>query len=250
MTGGPSPGWQRQRNGPSVQAVLEEAVARFCGERVVVHGAGRTDAGVHARGQAAHVDLTKDWRPDVVRDALNAHLRPAPVAVLAAEAVRPDFEARFSATRRHYLYRIVNRRAPLACDNGFAWAVRRRLDADAMREAAQALVGRHDFSTFRDAECQAASPVRTLDRLDVAREGDDILIRANALSFLHRQVRSIVGSLEHVGSGKWTGADLRAALEAKDRAPLRRGGAGGWAVPDEGGLFLTSRTLDGGDRRA
>lgn len=224
-------GWQRQANGISIQQMVEEAVLLLSGETAVVHGAGRTDAGVHARGQVAHVDLARDWRSDTVRDALNAHMQPYPVAILAAERVGPDFEARFSARRRHYLYRICNRRAPLALERGFAWHVKRRLDAQAMHAAAQVLVGRHDFSTFRDAECQASSPLRTLDRLDVTKSGEMIEIRASALSFLHRQVRSIVGSLEHVGSGKWSAGDLKAALESSDR---RRCGT----VAPPQGLFL------------
>jgi tRNA pseudouridine38-40 synthase len=224
-------GWQRQANGLSIQQVVEEAVVRLSGEAAVVHGAGRTDAGVHARGQVAHVDLARAWRGDTVRDALNAHIQPHPVAILAAERVEADFEARFSARQRHYLYRICNRRAPLALERGLAWHVRRRLDPEAMHAAAQILVGRHDFSTFRDAECQANSAVRTLDELAVAAVGEMIEIRASALSFLHRQVRSIVGSLEHVGSGKWSAADLEAALEACDR---RRCGT----VAPPQGLFL------------
>ena len=224
-------GWQRQANGLSIQQIVEDAVVRLCGEAAVVHGAGRTDAGVHARGQVAHVDLARAWRNDTVRDALNAHMQPYPVAIVAAELAAADFEARFSARQRHYLYRICNRRAPLVLDRGRAWHVKRGLDAEAMHAAAQILVGRHDFSTFRDADCQASSPIRTLDRLDVARLGDMIEIRASALSFLHRQVRSIVGSLEHVGSGKWSAADLEAALEACDR---RRCGM----VAPPHGLFL------------
>ena len=216
--GRPYVGWQRQENGLSVQQAIEEAFRKFCGQQLVVHGAGRTDAGVHASGQVAHVILNKLWRTDVVRDAVNAHLRPHPIAILAAEEVPEEFDARFSANKRHYVYRIINRRADLALDHGLAWLVRRKLDATAMHEAAQLLVGKHDFSTFRDSECQANSPVRTLERLDVVQEGDRIDIHVSALSFLHRQVRSMVGSLEHVGSGKWTARDLRDALDACDRA--------------------------------
>ena len=216
--GRPYVGWQRQENGLSVQQAIEEAFRKFCGQQLVVHGAGRTDAGVHASGQVAHVILNKAWRTDVVRDAVNAHLRPHPIAILAAEVVPEEFDARFSAIKRHYVYRIINRRSDLALDHGLAWLVRRKLDAAAMHEAAQLLVGRHDFSTFRDSECQANSPVRTLERLDVVKEGERIDVHVSALSFLHRQVRSMVGSLEHVGSGKWTAQDLRAALEARDRA--------------------------------
>jgi tRNA pseudouridine38-40 synthase len=229
--GAPFVGWQVQDNGPSVQGVLAAALAAFAGEPAEVHGAGRTDAGVHALGQVAHVDLAKEWDADTVRDAVNAHLRPHPVAVLAAECVADDFDARFSALRRHYLYRIVNRRADLALDRGRAWRVPRRLDADAMHAAAQRLVGRHDFTTFRSAECQAASPVKTLDRLDVARRGDEVSVAASARSFLQHQVRSMVGSLVHVGEGKWCGEELSAALAAKNRA------ACGQVAPPEG-LYL------------
>ncbi len=216
--GAPFVGWQRQANGVSVQQRLEEAVLAINGARCVVHGAGRTDAGVHALGQVAHIDLLREWRVDRLRDALNAHLRPDPIAVLAARSVDEEFQARFSAVRRHYRYLICNRRAPLALQEGLAWHVRRPLDAQAMHAAAQALVGRHDFTTFRAAECQAASPLRTLERLDVRRDGDVIEIVTSARSFLHNQVRSMAGSLEHVGSGKWSAEDLRSALEARERA--------------------------------
>ncbi|MDR3466646.1 MAG: tRNA pseudouridine(38-40) synthase TruA [Xanthobacteraceae bacterium] len=229
--GAPFCGWQVQENGPSVQGALEQAALALCGEAVRVHGAGRTDAGVHALGQVAHLDLPKTYRADRVRDALNAYLRPHPIAVLTAEAVADDFEARFSATRRHYLYRIVNRRADLAIEMGRAWRVARRLDTDAMHAAARVLVGRHDFTTFRDTECQAKSPERTLDTLDVARFGDEIAITTTARSFLHSQVRSMVGSLVWVGEGRWSGADLEAALDARDRA------ACGPVAPPEG-LYL------------
>jgi tRNA pseudouridine38-40 synthase len=211
-------GWQRQANGLSVQEALESAIAAFTGETVTVKGAGRTDSGVHARGQVAHVDLAAAWRTDTIRDATNAHLRPHAVAVLAAEAAAPDFDARFSAVRRAYQYRIVDRRAPLALEAMRAWHVPRPLDAEAMHDAARTLLGRHDFSTFRAAECQADSPMRTLDRLDVRRTGQDILVETEARSFLHRQVRSMVGSLKLVGEGRWSANDLRAALDAADRA--------------------------------
>ena len=211
-------GWQVQDNGLSVQGVLADAVLAFAGERAAIGGAGRTDAGVHALGQVAHVDLAKDWPPDTVRDALNAHLRPRPVAVLLAERVDDSFDARFSAIRRYYRYRIVNRRADLALDALRAWRIPRPLDAAAMHDAAQGLVGRHDFTTFRSTECQAKSPVKTLDRLDVNREGDEVDVIAVARSFLHNQVRSMVGSLVHVGEGKWSAGDLAAALAACDRA--------------------------------
>jgi len=210
-------GWQVQDNGVSVQGVLTDAITAFTGERAAVHGAGRTDAGVHALGQVAHVDLAKDWGADTVRDALNAHLRPHPVAVLAAEQVTESFEARFSAIKRHYLYRIVNRRADLALDQHRAWRIPRPLDTGAMHTAAQRLIGKHDFTTFRAAECQAKSPVKTLDRLDVTRDGDEVRVITSARSFLHNQVRSMVGSLVHVGEGKWSADDLAAALAARDR---------------------------------
>jgi tRNA pseudouridine38-40 synthase len=215
--GGPFVGWQRQLNGASIQARLEDAVFAVNGARVVVHGAGRTDAGVHALGQVAHVDLVKDWSCDRLRDALNAHLKPDPIAICYVESVSLAFEARFSAIRRHYRYLIDNRRAPLTLTLGRAWHVKWSLDAQAMHEAAQSLLGRHDFTTFRASECQASSPIRTLERLDVRRSGDRIEIDVSARSFLHNQVRSIAGSLEHVGSGKWRPADLIAALDARDR---------------------------------
>lgn len=210
-------GWQMQESLPTVQGVLAEAIEKLSGERVHVAGAGRTDAGVHATGQVAHIDLTRDWRTDTIRDGLTAHLRPHPVAVLAAEKVAPEFEARFSAVRRHYLYRIVNRRPDLALERDRAWRVPQKLDAAAMHEAAQRLLGKHDFSTFRAAECQAASPVKTLDQLDVSRQGTEIRIVTSARSFLHHQVRSMVGSLMRVGEGRWTPDDLADALAARDR---------------------------------
>lgn len=216
--GGPFVGWQRQANGMSVQQRLEEAAVAINGARVIVHGAGRTDAGVHALGQVAHIDLAREWRVDRLRDALNAHLKPDPVAVIDVRAVDDAFEARFSAIRRHYRYIIDNRRAPLTVGLGKAWHVKRPLDVEAMHAAAQRLVGRHDFTTFRASECQANSPIRTLERLDVRRQGDRIEIITAARSFLHNQVRSMAGSLEHVGVGKWTADDLAAALAAKDRA--------------------------------
>jgi len=229
--GRPFVGWQRQDNGPSVQQALEEAVEAFSGEAVTVHGAGRTDAGVHARGQVAHLDLARPMRGRQVEGALNHHLKPLPIAVLRAEAVGEDFEARFSALRRIYRYRIVNRRAPLTFDAGLAWRVGPRLDAEAMRTAAQRLVGRHDFTTFRHAQCQAKSPVKTLDLLTVERAADEVHIHAMARSFLHHQVRSMVGTLALVGEGKWRAADVSAALEACDRTAL-----GHNAPPD--GLYL------------
>jgi tRNA pseudouridine38-40 synthase len=224
-------GWQAQDNGVSVQAVLTDAIAAFTGERVVVGAAGRTDAGVHALGQVAHVDLAKDWECETVRDAINFHLRPQPVVVLTAERAAPDFDARFSAVKRHYLYRIVNRRADLALDQNRAWRVPRPLNAEAMHAAAQWLVGHHDFTTFRSAECQAKSPVKTLDRLDVARTGEEIRSNASARSFLQHHVRSMAGSLVHVGEGKWSADDLAAALAARDRT------ACGQVAPPQG-LYL------------
>lgn len=229
--GTPFCGWQYQDNGPSVQGALEDAVAALAGTRVRVHGAGRTDAGVHALGQVAHIDLEKSYRTDQVRDALNAHLRPHPIGVLSAEIVPETFESRFSAVKRHYIYRISNRRANLALDLHRAWRIARTLDVAAMHEAAQVLVGRHDFTTFRDTECQAKSPEKTLDQLDVTREGDAVSIVTSARSFLHSQVRSMVGSLVWVGHGRWTAADMRNALAARDRT------ACGPVAPPEG-LYL------------
>ena len=216
--GAPFVGWQRQANGLSVQQALEEAIFAASGEDVVAHGAGRTDAGVHASGQVAHVDLAKSWGAFRLSEALNALLVPKPIAVLAAEEIAADFDARFSAQMRHYVYRIVNRRAPLALARERAWHVKRSLDVETMREGAALLIGRHDFSTFRDSQCQAASPIKTLTSFDVARDGDVIEMRLSARSFLHRQVRSMVGSLEHVGAKKWSVADLKDALEARDRS--------------------------------
>jgi tRNA pseudouridine38-40 synthase len=216
--GGPFVGWQVQDNGPSVAGVLAKALAELTGSPVVVNGAGRTDAGVHARGQVAHFDLGRDWDPFRLREGMNAHLRPHPVSVLEAEVAAADFHARFSAVRRDYAYVILNRRAPPALARGRAWHVNRPLDAAAMDEAARQLVGHHDFTTFRSAECQAASPVRTLDRLEVTRTADEIVVFASARSFLHNQVRSMVGSLKVVGEGRWLPADVGRALAARDRA--------------------------------
>ena len=229
--GTPFAGWQRQANGRSVQEAIEDAIAGFSGERVTIGGAGRTDAGVHALAQVAHVDLAKDWPSDTVLNALNFHLQPEPVAVLAAEPVADGFDARFSAKARHYLYRIVNRRPPLTLDAGRAWRVKAPLDAEAMDAAARHLTGTHDFTTFRNAACQAKSPVKTLDRLSVRRQSEDIVIETSARSFLHSQVRSIVGSLRLVGDGRWSAGDLSAALAAKDRK------ACGPVAPAEG-LYL------------
>jgi tRNA pseudouridine38-40 synthase len=231
--GRPFVGWQIQDNGLSVQGVLAEAVRAFSGEQVTVSGAGRTDAGVHALGQVAHIDLTRNWDEAKVRDALNAHLRPHPVAVITAEQVDTTFEARFSAVKRHYLYRIINRRADLTFERGRAWRIAKPLNSAAMHTAAQRFVGRHDFTTFRSSECQAKSPEKTLDQLDVHRIRDDIRIVAAARSFLHTQVRSMVGALALVGEGRWTADDISLALYARNRnacAPV--------APPD--GLYLTS----------
>ena len=230
--GTPFVGWQRQDNGPSVQGALEAAIEKLSGERVTVTGAGRTDAGVHALGQVAHFDLVKTFEPGKVRDALNYHLRPDPVSVLDAAEVDDEFHARFSAVGRHYLFRILNRRSPPALDVDKVWHVSPRLEAEAMHAAAQFLVGQHDFTTFRAAECQAQSPVKTLDRLDVSQRGEEIHIEASARSFLHHQIRSFAGTLRLVGEGKWSKADLKAALDAKDRAAC-----GPVAPPD--GLYLT-----------
>lgn len=216
--GTPFLGWQVQAGAATVQGALEAAVHRFTGETVSVRGAGRTDAGVHALGQVAHVDLTRDWEPFRVREALNFHLKPAPVVVVECALADAGFDARFSAVGRHYLYRILSRRAPPALERNRVWWLTQALDAEAMHVAAQALVGQHDFTTFRAVACQARSPVKTLDRLQVARAGEEILIRASARSFLHHQVRSMVGSLKLVGEGKWTARDLAAALAAAERS--------------------------------
>lgn len=226
-------GWQRQADKLSVQQALEEAIARFSSENPVTQAAGRTDAGVHALGQVVHFDLEREWDPFKIREALNFHLKPHPVAVLEAEAVTEAFEARFSAKARSYEYRILNRRARPALDEGKVWHVPVPLDVDAMHAAAQLILGKHDFSTFRAAECQANSPIRTLDLFTVSREGEIIAVRAKARSFLHSQVRSMVGSLKLVGDGKWQPKDFRAALDAADRSRC-----GPLAPPD--GLYLTA----------
>jgi tRNA pseudouridine38-40 synthase len=215
--GTPFVGWQVQADGASVQGELIHAIARFSGEQVRVRGAGRTDAGVHALGQVAHFDLTRTWEPFTVREAVNFHLKPRPIVVLECALVGEDFDARFSATGRHYLYRILTRPARPAIDRNRVWWLPIQLEAAAMREAAQILVGRHDFTTFRTAGCQAKSPVRTLDRLDVTAVGNETRIAASARSFLHSQVRSMVGSLKLVGEGKWNAGDLKRALQARDR---------------------------------
>ncbi len=230
--GGPFMGWQRQDHGPSVQAALERAALAMTGETVTAHAAGRTDAGVHALGMAAHVDITKPVTPHRLREGLNALLRPDPVAVLSAEPVADDWHARFSCVGRRYLYRIANRRAPLTLDAGRSWRIGPELDLAAMREGASYLVGHHDFTTFRSVQCQSDSPVKTLDVLSVERENEEIHIRAEARSFLHHQVRSMTGCLALVGLGRWQPADMAKALEARDRAAL------GLNAPPEGLYFV------------
>ena len=233
--GRPFVGWQRQDHGRSVQGAVEAAVHAVTGETVTVHGAGRTDAGVHAAAMVAHADIDKPIAPFRLMSALNARLRPAPVAVLDCSVAEPEFHARFDCVERSYRYVIVNRRAPLTVDLGLAWRVAAPLDADAMHAAAQVLVGRHDFTTFRSIHCQAASPVRTLDRLSVARDGERVVIETAARSFLHHQVRSITGCLKLVGEGAWDGAALAAALAARDRAAL------GFNAPPDGLTFIRAR---------
>jgi tRNA pseudouridine38-40 synthase len=224
-------GWQRQANGLSVQEALETAVTDFCGERTTIHGAGRTDAGVHALAQTAHLDLTRAVAPEVLRSAVNHHLRPAAISVIAAEAAPDEFDARLSATGRLYLYRILNRRAPPALERGRVWQVAPLLDVDAMREGARHLIGHHDFSTFRDSLCQAKSPLKTLDALELRRSGEEIHIEARARSFLHHQVRNMAGTLKLVGLGRWHPDDVARALAARDRR------AGGPTAPPQG-LYL------------
>jgi tRNA pseudouridine38-40 synthase len=231
----PYRGFQIQAGHPSVQGSLERAVTAFSGEAVRVATAGRTDTGVHATGQVVHVDLDKDWSPDVVRDAMNAHLVPEPIAILAAERAAPDFHARFSATGRRYLYRILTRKSPPALDRGKVWHIRKPLDAAAMHDAAQLLVGHHDFTTFRDMACQAKSPMKTLDEVRAWTDGEEVRLEFAARSFLHRQVRSMAGSLAQVGLGRWSAADLQAALKAADRA------ACGPVAPADG-LYLVQVT--------
>jgi tRNA pseudouridine38-40 synthase len=232
--GRPYRGFQLQAEDiPSVQGSLERAIKAFAGERCTLYVAGRTDTGVHATGQVAHFEHERIWRPQVVRDAINAHLVPEPIAVVEAEVADDDFHARFSATGRRYLYRILNRRAPPALDQGRVWHVKKALDHEAMQAAAQRLVGRHDFTTFRDMQCQAASPIKTLDLVRVWREGEELRLEFASRSFLHRQVRSMVGSLVEVGAGRWSADQLQAALEARDR---RRCGQ----VAPAQGLYLTA----------
>ena len=229
--GGGLVGWQRQANGLSVQEILETAVERYCGKQLRVHGAGRTDAGVHALAQAAHVDLPKEAPTDVIRNALNQHVKPHAVSVVAVKPVAGNFDARRSARGRIYRYRILNRRAPASLERGRVWHVGPPLDIEAMREGAKLLLGKHDFTTFRDSECQAKTPVKTLDLLEVTRAGDEVQIEARARSFLHHQVRNMVGSLKLVGAGKWRAPLIGEALAARDRR------AGGPTAPPEG-LYL------------
>ena len=224
-------GWQRQDNGPSIQQAIEEAIFAFCAERTNLAAAGRTDAGVHALGQVVHVDLPRDTTAGTLRDAVNFHLKPQPISILAAEHVASYFHARFSATGRRYLYRILNRRAPLALDRNRAWWIQTELDAAAMQGAARRLIGHHDFTSFRSSICQAASSLKTLDRLDVERDGEEIRVHAEARSFLHHQVRNMVGTLKLVGEGRWSADDVAAALAARSR------NAAGPTAPAEG-LFL------------
>lgn len=230
--GRPFMGWQRQAHGPSVQDAIEQAIMAVTGETVTIHAAGRTDAGVHGLAMTAHADIARAITPFRLGEALNAKLRPDPVAITACTVAPDDWHARFSCIGRRYRYRIVNRRAPLTLERGLAWQVTAALDADAMNLAAQVLVGLHDFTTFRSAHCQANSPVKTLDRLSVRREGDAVIIEVAARSFLHHQVRSMVGCLALVGQGKWSADDLGAALEAKDRAAL------GLNAPPDGLYFV------------
>jgi tRNA pseudouridine38-40 synthase len=230
--GRPFMGWQRQAHGPTVQQSIEEAITAITGETPPVQAAGRTDAGVHARAMVAHVDIVRDIAPFRLMGAISAKVRPAPIAILACAIVPDDWHARYSCTRRRYIYRIINRRPPLTLDNGLAWRLPEHLDTDAMHAAAQELVGLHDFTTFRSAHCQSASPVKTLDRLDVRRTGEFIEIEAVARSFLHHQVRSMVGCLALVGRGRWSIDDLRSALEAADRRRL------GYNAPPDGLYFM------------
>jgi tRNA pseudouridine38-40 synthase len=228
-------GWQRQPHGPTIQSAVEAATKKITGENTTLHAAGRTDAGVHAESMVAHLDINRAIAPFRFMEGLNAMLRPQPIAILACDVVADDWHARFSCIGRRYIYRIVNRRAHLALDQGRAWHIKHALDSDAMHDAAQVLIGHHDFTTFRSAHCQSASPLKSLDRLDVRRFGNEIEIEAAARSFLHHQVRSMVGCVELVGQGKWTKADLKAALEAADRTAL------GFNAPPDGLYFVEAR---------
>jgi len=233
--GRPFMGWQRQGHGPSVQQAIEEAILAITQEEAVVHAAGRTDAGVHAEAMAAHVDIARPFDAFRLMEAINAKLRPQPIAILDCTIVPDDWHARFSCIGRRYVYRLINRRAPLALDQGRAWRVVQPLDAAAMHDAGQILVGTHDFTTFRSVHCQSASPVKSIDKMSVDRFGDEIEVNVAARSFLHHQVRSMVGCLVLVGQGKWTKADLKAALDAKDRAAL------GFNAPPDGLYFVDAR---------
>ncbi|WP_430446482.1 tRNA pseudouridine(38-40) synthase TruA [Sphingorhabdus contaminans] len=235
--GSPYMGWQWQDHGPSVQGAIEEAIFKTTGEKTLVYSAGRTDAGVHALGMRAHVDIQKPLPPFRLMGAINAHLRPHPIAILACEEVDPEWHARYTCIGRSYEYRILNRRAPLTLEKGRVWRIGPDMDAAAMHDAAQLLVGQHDFTTFRSTACQSASPLKTLDRLDVRREGDHIIVEASALSFLHHQVRSMVGCLAAVGLGRWTAEDLQAALAARNRSALAEN------APPEGLYFVSARYL-------
>lgn len=235
--GGPYMGWQWQDHGPSVQGAIEEAIFKTTGEKTLVYSAGRTDAGVHALGMRAHVDIQKPLPPFRLMGAINAHLRPHPIAILACEEVDPEWHARYTCIGRSYEYRILNRRAPLTLEKGRVWRIGPDMDAAVMHDAAQLLVGQHDFTTFRSTACQSASPLKTLDRLDVRREGDHIIVEAAALSFLHHQVRSMVGCLAAVGLGRWTADDLQAALAARNRSALAEN------APPEGLYFVSARYL-------
>jgi tRNA pseudouridine38-40 synthase len=230
--GAPFMGWQRQDHGPSVQAAIEQALAKMTGELPTVHAAGRTDAGVHALAMSAHVELAKTLTEHRLREGVNALLRPQPVSVLSTEPAPDDWHARFSCVGRRYLYRILNRRAPPALDSGRVWHIAVPLDVEAMAEGAAHLVGNHDFTTFRSAHCQSDSPVKTLDRLEVSREGDEVRVEAAARSFLHHQVRSMVGCLALVGRGQWAPLDMKKALEARDRSAL------GFNAPPHGLYFV------------
>ncbi|WP_265570564.1 tRNA pseudouridine(38-40) synthase TruA [Sphingomicrobium nitratireducens] len=230
--GAPFMGWQRQDHGPSVQQTLEDAIAKMTGEDIRVHAAGRTDTGVHGLAMTAHVDVEKELTPHRLREGANALMRPAPVSVTAVEPVADDWHARFSCIGRRYLYRILNRRAPPALDRGRVWHIAQELDVEAMAKGAAHLVGRHDFTTFRSVHCQAQSPLKSLDRLELAVDGEEIHIRAAARSFLHHQVRSMVGCLALVGRGQWAPDDIRDALEARDRNAL------GLNAPPDGLYFV------------
>jgi tRNA pseudouridine38-40 synthase len=230
--GRPFHGFQAQERLPSVQGALERAIKGFCGEEIRVHAAGRTDTGVHATGQVIHIDLQKDWPPETVRNALNAHLVPEPIAILEASVAPEGWHSRFSAVERRYRYRILNRMAPPALDQGRVWHVKKALDAEAMHEAAKVLLGHHDFTTFRDLGCQAKSAMKTLDVAVVRREGAEVILEFASRSFLHRQVRSMTGTLAEVGVGRWTRDDVKAALEARDRRACG-------PVAPAGGLYLT-----------